>query len=92
MEEPRVSEALHDACIKWSRTDEAWEAVTWALMRDPTNGQPLVEGGDLRLTIWAGAKSIGMPDIRIIYRITETAIEILDAEFAESAYGAAGTG
>ena len=91
VEETRVSDALHDACLKWPRADEAWDAVTWALMRDPTVGRPLIEGGALRLTIWAGAKSIGMPDIRITYRITEVSIEILDAVFTESTHTAAGS-
>lgn len=92
-EEPQVAEALAEACNKWPRTEDAWEAITWVLSKDPKLcGTPLNETGNLRVMIYAGAKSIGMPDIRLIYRISNPTIELLDAEFTEPKYAAAGHG
>jgi hypothetical protein len=90
-EETRVSEGLARACEKWPRAEQAWEAITWALARDPEVGRPLSESGDLRNVVWRGARSIGMPDIGVTYRISAENIEILDAEFADAEAGQAGS-
>lgn len=89
-EEECVVEAVADACLKWQRADESWDAVTWAIARDPQTGAPLTEEGNVRIATWSGAKSIGMPDIEVIYRITLERIEILEAIFTEPTYAFSG--
>jgi hypothetical protein len=90
-EETRVTERLAWACEKWPRAEQAWDAITWALARDPDIGRPLSESGDIRHVVWRGAKSIGMPEIAVTYRISTQFIEILDADFAEAKASQAGS-
>ena len=89
-EEESVCDAVGEACLKWPRADESWQAVTWAISHDPQVGAPLNEGGDLRLATWSGARSIGMPDIEVTYRVTRDRIEILEAIFTEPKYAFSG--
>ena len=89
-EEECVVDSLALAIQKWPRAADAWEHITWVLSKSPKEGAPLNETGDLRLLIFAGAKSIGMPDIRLIYRIENPTLRLLDVEFTESTYGQAG--
>lgn len=37
-EEPDVQRAVDEACDRWERAQEAWDALTWVLARDPTIG------------------------------------------------------
>jgi hypothetical protein len=91
-EEARVGEALARACEKWPRAEDAWNALTWAIARDPKIGRPLTESGDLRNVISEGAASIGIPTISVTYSVSEPTIQILDAEFTEPRSTQAGRG
>lgn len=85
-----VTEALSRACENWSRTEDAWDAITWAIARDPTFGAPISESGDVRAAIFDGAKSMDMPTITVIYKIGNPTVELLYAKFEEPKYGQAG--
>ncbi len=65
-EEPGVQQAIHHACARWSRAENAWEAVTWAICTDPTIGFALNERGCTRLVESTGARSIELPSMTCI--------------------------
>ncbi len=89
-EEPSVQQAIHDACARWSRAEDAWEAVTWAICTDPTIGLALNEIGSTRLVESAGARSIELPSITVVYDVYPTVIAVLKVAFSEAPYGQVG--
>jgi hypothetical protein len=86
-----VQSAVDAAYRKWPRADEAWEAVVWALARDPFGaGPPLTESGKSRLMIFDGARSIGMPSVRAVYVVEPATVTVRDVLFHESEHMYAG--
>lgn len=85
-----VQEELDKAKERWSRTDEAWLAITWALARDPTIGEPLTERGHLRAFVYVGAYSYDMPTITVLYDYDRNAINIRSARFENATAGQVG--
>ncbi|MCQ1574073.1 hypothetical protein NFO65_25405 [Neorhizobium galegae] len=83
-EQPSVSAAVDAAELKWPRADEAWQAVQWALARDPDVGPAINSSGTLRGFVFDGAKSIGLPTVEVIYRVESDHILIEDVEFRDS--------
>lgn len=90
-EELAVQKAVDAAYRRWPRTDEAWEAVTWALARDPYSAGPaLSESGLVRAFVFDGARSIGLPTVRAVYVIQPTVIIVRAAVFEDSIHLYAG--
>jgi len=89
--ENRVSKAVDEAILKWSSAERAWEAVEYTLCRDPARGYPLDESGRTRAFVFHGARSIAMPDVIVIYSITDELVWIRDAQFKESRFPYHGT-
>jgi hypothetical protein len=90
VEETEVSEAVDDARERWARADDAWNAVTWALMRDPAVGVPLSETGKARALTFDGARSIDMPTIMVVYEFDAQFVTIKSARFEDAAATHAG--
>jgi len=90
-EEPAVQKAVDAAYARWPRADEAWEAVTWAIAHDPYGaGPPITESGRTRLMVFDGARSIGMPSVRLVYVIESTCVVAHEAHFEDSIHMYAG--
>ena len=90
-EEPLVQRAVDAAYRRWPRTEEAWEAVTWALARDPYSaGPPLSESGLVRAFVFDGAQSIGLPTVRAVYVIEPAVVIVRAAVFEDSIHMYAG--
>jgi hypothetical protein len=92
IEQPAVSQALDEAIANhaWPRALDAWEAITWAVVREPYLGEALTESGRIRQFTFDGAKSIGMPTVSIVYEIGHTEIIIHAARFEDSRFSTAG--
>lgn len=90
IEERSAEAALNAAMSKWTGTQTAWEAATWAVLHDTSLGYPLHESGRVRAFTFPGARSTKMPDITIVYEVQGDAVVIHDALFKESAYGQSG--
>jgi hypothetical protein len=84
VESAEVMAEVGDAKEKWARTDDAWDAICWALARDPTCGQPLTEGGHLRSIVFEGSWAHEMPTIIVLYEVTEHEIVIQKANFSDA--------
>lgn len=65
--EHRAREALEAAERIWPNVEHVWEAIEWTLVRDPGVGAMLSESGRIRAFVFEGARSVGWPDVRIIY-------------------------
>lgn len=90
-EQPGVTDAVDAASERWGRAEDAWEAVKDVIARDPAGaGEPITESGKTRAFTFDGARSIGMPSVRVIYVINNGNITIHDAEFYDAPYGYAG--
>lgn len=76
--------AVDSACIRWPDAERAWSAIEWALARDPSVGPALSESGNVRALVYRGAKSIGQPDVEVIYEITSHEIIVQSADFSEA--------
>lgn len=85
-----VRNVLDSAERKWSDAERAWIAVEWTLAHDPYVGVPLTEKGDVRGFRYDGARSIGQPDIEVIYVIQEHEIIVRDAVFSDAKASQAG--
>jgi hypothetical protein len=79
-----VRDALDSAVRKWDDTERAWIAIEWTLVRDPIVGRPLTEKGNIRAFEYDGARSIGQPDIEVIYEITLHEIIVRNAVFSNA--------
>jgi hypothetical protein len=66
----------------WVRADDVISTIEWTLARDQSAGVPLVAGGALRLVIFPGAKSVGMPNAECIFEDTHGGVIIHDLEFS----------
>jgi hypothetical protein len=82
--------ALDTASNKWDDAERAWIAIEWALVHDTLVGRPLTEKGNIRGFLYDGARSIGQPDIEVIYEILENEIIIRSAVFTDAKISQAG--
>jgi hypothetical protein len=90
-EEPDVQKAVDAAHLRWPRTDDAWQAVTWALAHDPFSaGPPIGESGLIRTFVFEGARAIGMPTVRAVYAIEPTVVIVRAVVFEDSVHMYAG--
>lgn len=90
-EEAAVQQAVDAAYRRWPRAEQAWEAVTWAVARDPYGaGAALTETELVRLMVFDGARSIGMPSVRAVYVIEPTVVAIREVLFQDSVHLDAG--
>jgi hypothetical protein len=90
-EERAVEKEVNAAYLRWPRAEEAWQAITWALARDPFSaGPPIGESGLTRSLVFEGARSIGMPTVRIVYVIEPAAVIVRAVEFEDSEHMYAG--
>lgn len=92
VEQPGIAHVVDEARERWPRSDDAWNAVTWVVARDPEVGVALSESGRTRALTLNGARSIGLPSVTIVYVIGEQAITIEAAQFEDAPYGPAGHG
>ena len=90
--EPVAQQAVDSACDTWEDAERAWMAIEWALARDPHVGVLLGEGGSVRGLLYAGARSIGQPDVEVIYEIQQNAIIVRSAIFNDAKASFAGRG
>jgi hypothetical protein len=79
-----VRASVDSAFDRWPDAERAWAAIEWTLARDPAVGVPLREDGKIRGFVYAGARSIGQPDIDVIYEITPKEIIVRSAEFRDA--------
>lgn len=89
-ESPAAQDAADDACERWARAEDAWEAVKWALSRDPYIGTPLTEGGQARAFTLQGRWAWEMPTITVLYRIETPYVTIESAQFDDAQTGSIG--
>ncbi len=90
-EEPDVQRAVDAAYMRWSCTEEAWEAVTWALSRDPFSAGPAIgESGLVRAFVFDGARAIHLPTVRGVYTIEPAVVVVRAVVFEESTHMYAG--
>ena len=81
VESIEVMGEVDDCNTRWIRFEDAWSVVHWVLSRDPTVGQPLTEGGQIRSIVFDGSWAHDMPTIDVLYEITETQIIIQRVRF-----------
>lgn len=87
-----AQQAVDSACDKWEDAERAWMAIEWALARDPHVGVLLSEGGNVRGLLYHDARSIGQPDVEVIYEIQQNAIIVRSAIFKDAKASFVGTG
>jgi hypothetical protein len=69
------------AAERWKRGQDAWDALVWAIARDPERGSPVTPSGRTRMMVLEGASSIGLPTVTAIYICGPHQIESVDAHF-----------
>lgn len=90
VEQPDVMRAVDEAEANWPRANDAWEAITWAIVREPYLGIAITESGNIRQFTFDGARTIGMPTVTVVYEMRHTEIIVHAARFEESKYRLAG--
>jgi len=83
-EETAVQDACDAACMRWTRADDAWQAVTWAILHDVNAGAPINEGGMLRALELDGARSNDTPTVWVLYGVQPTLVTVYEARFTEA--------
>ncbi len=66
IEEHDVRTAVDAARERFERGEEAFEAIKWAIARDPTEWTPLDDDETFCCTL-QGAQSIGLPTVTVVY-------------------------
>ena len=84
IEDEPARNALNNAEERWSRANDAWESITWAIMNDPDVGLPVTESGKTRVITLHGARSADIPDITVLYEDNPPFLHIRDAKFKDS--------
>ena len=83
--EPCCSDAVDDAFGRWKAAERAWEAIEYALSRDPEGaGTPINEPGTMRFLVYDGARSIDMPDMTVIFEIEQNHVLVKDVQFFDA--------
>lgn len=82
-QETSVDDDLDDACLRWSRTQDAWDMIVWVLSHDATAGEPVSEGGLARSFVFDGSWAHDMPTIQILYIVEEPYVTIQAAAFRD---------
>ena len=90
-ESPEAQDAADEAFERWTRAEDAWEAIKWALSRDPFLGTPLTETGQARAFTLQGRWAWDMPTITVLYEIDANYVTIKSAKFEDAQTGPAGT-
>jgi hypothetical protein len=90
IEDSRVSRVIDDAKLKWQRADDAWDAISWIIAREPEIGRPITESGYTRSFTLDGAKSIELPTVTVLYEVTAMAVIVHDARFEDAKFTQAG--
>lgn len=83
-ENPEVQRAVDDACDRWARAAEAWDALIWALARDAEFGNVIGERGSRRAVTLEGARSIGLPTLTAVYRVEPRRVVVERVRFLEA--------
>ena len=83
VEEPWISAEVDSAAVRFERGEEAFNAIQWAIARDPKNGTPL-NGNSVFEWVIQGAGSIGLPTVAVVYTVTENEIIIKAVRFEEA--------
>jgi hypothetical protein len=81
---------VDSAIVRWEDAERAWLAIEWTLSHDPQVGRPLREGGNIRGFVYRGARSIGQPDVHVIYELTTHEIIVRDVVFSDADASRAG--
>lgn len=89
-EETAARTAVDEAPERWSRAGDAWEAITWVIAREPELGMAVNESGSMRAYILDGVRSVELPTVTVLYEITDEAIVIHDARFADADFDSFG--
>lgn len=86
--ENNVSNALDAACLRWQAAEKAWSTIELILAYDPfgSTSRPLYEGTALRVLRFEGVRSLGLPDITVIYEADANVVRVLDAVFSEAKF------
>lgn len=79
--EHQAAAAADTAKALWPRQEDVMTTIEWALVRDPGIGVPLFHGSPIKVAVFNGAPSIGMPTVEITYQETANAIILHDLEF-----------
>lgn len=82
IEQEPVRLALNEASSRWSRAEDAWDAVVTVLAHDPDAGTPLTESGKTRALTFQGAKAANMPTITVVYEDQDPFLIIHDVKFS----------
>lgn len=85
-EEPAVRADVDAACEKWARAAEAWEAITWAIAHDPSVGYSITESGKVRVLESAGARSIQLPTVWMLYSYSDALVTVHEVRFTDATY------
>src|SRR5271156_441527 len=81
-QEVGVDQVVDFAAERWTRGRDAWDAVLWALARDPGAGTALTRSGRSRSFTLSGAISIGLPTVTVVYVVDGDTVTIVDANFS----------
>lgn len=86
VEQPEAQAAKDEAETRWERASLVWDNLTWVVARDPEVGIALTESGRTRAATEVGARSIGMPDLTIVYEVNPPFLIVHRALFTEPKY------
>ncbi len=91
IEAPAVQDSVDDAREKWQRTDDVWDAVIWAVGKDPECGKAITESGLVRSFTLDGVLHLGIPTLTVLYTFDDQFISIQSVIFKDADVAPFGT-
>jgi hypothetical protein len=82
VEESEVQRNVDDACKTLPRARDAWDGLCWLLARKAeTLGAPHNPGSRIRLYVMKGSANAGIPDIWVVFELTENEVNVKGVKF-----------
>jgi hypothetical protein len=79
--ENQASAAITTARALYPRMGDAVDLIEWAIVRDPEMGTALFPGSRMRMVVFQGAASVGIPTIEVVFEDSGERVTIHDMEF-----------
>jgi hypothetical protein len=76
VEEDNVTNALKSGVGRYPRIWEAFDGLTWLLVRSPQIGLIVEQGREFRVHKQAGSAANGTPNLLVLYTVTDQHIRL----------------
>lgn len=79
--EHQADAAIQTARALFSRLGDTIEIIEWAIVRDPGMGTALAPTSKMRMVVFQGGASVGLPTVEVVFEVRAECIVFHDLVF-----------